>query len=98
MKACPNPNCSHEEMPRVQTTNAHDRAICCPCCRMRGPWANVSFSWQANNVEAERLWDALPRQEDVDKLRALLRDWDAKCKGHCDTEAIAAQVAEVLDV
>jgi hypothetical protein len=35
---------------------------------------------------------------EVKCLRALLRDWDAVCKGHCDVEEIAAQVAEVLDV
>lgn len=35
---------------------------------------------------------------EVERLRALLRDWDAVCKGHCDVEEIAAQVAEVLDV
>lgn len=42
--------------------------------------------------------DALPALlDEVERLRAILRDWDAKCKGHCDTEAIAAQVAEVLN-
>lgn len=34
--------------------------------------------------------------DEVERLRALLRDWDAACKGHCDTEAIAARVAEAL--
>lgn len=34
--------------------------------------------------------------DEVKRLRALLRDWDAACKGHCDTEAIAARVAEAL--
>ncbi len=33
--------------------------------------------------------------DEVERLRALLREWDAKCQGHCDTEAIAEQV-EVL--
>jgi len=69
----------------------HGVQVRCVRCGMGGPC-------DERHVDAVALWDALPRQEDVDKLRALLRDWDAVCKGHCDVEEIAAQVAEVLDV
>lgn len=34
--------------------------------------------------------------DEVKRLRALLREWDAACKGHCDVEDIAGQVAEAL--
>jgi hypothetical protein len=37
--------------------------------------------------------DALPALLDENqRLRALLREWNDKCKGHCDTESIAEQV------
>jgi hypothetical protein len=62
VKACPNPNCSHTEPPRLAIwADRLTRAIRCPCCRLRGPWAD-------NDVDAVVLWDALPRQEDADRL------------------------------
>lgn len=68
--------------------------------------------WAAMQAEIERLRlmhdvdgasmredrKALANLEDENqRLRALLRAWDAKCQGHCDTEAIAEQVEKVLE-
>jgi len=55
------------------------------CERLTDEWDDPDFVCVAR--------DALPALlDEVDRLRALLRDWDAKCQGHCDTESIAEQV------
>lgn len=55
------------------------------CERLTDEWGDPDFVCVAR--------DALPALlDEVECLRALLRAWDAKCQGHCDTEAIAAQV------
>ncbi len=72
MKPCPSPNCGLTDDHKLDYSdpnvnvlgrNGQNQVTC--ICGVRGPWAD-------SYEEAVALWDALPRQEDVDKLRGAL--------------------------
>ena len=78
LRKCPNPECkvpegpdftsAHVRLERLQHGNDEWHARCA-FCHARGPLAT-------GKAEAIRLWNALPRQSDLEQLRARIAELD----------------------